>query len=69
MNTQILLGGDIDMNRNEENPMLGFRGASRYLDPQCSSLALRWNAMQLSKVRETMGLNNVQVMIPICENN
>ena len=48
---------------HEENPMLGFRGASRYIDPSfrdCFELECR----ALKKVREEMGLTNVQVMIP-----
>ena len=48
---------------HEENPMLGFRGASRYIDPNfrdCFELECR----ALKKVREDMGLVNVQVMIP-----
>ncbi len=48
---------------HEENPMLGFRGASRYLDPAfrpCFDLECR----ALRRVREEMGLENVQVMVP-----
>ena len=48
---------------NEENPMLGFRGASRYVDPSfqaCFELECR----ALKYVREEMGLTNVQVMVP-----
>jgi pyruvate,water dikinase len=48
---------------HEENPMLGFRGASRYIDPsfrECFELECK----ALKKVREDMGLTNVQVMIP-----
>ena len=48
---------------HEENPMLGFRGASRYIDPSfrdCFELECR----ALKKVRNEMGLANVQVMIP-----
>jgi len=48
---------------DEENPMLGFRGASRYVDESfrpCFELECR----ALRKVRETMGLTNVQVMVP-----
>jgi pyruvate,water dikinase len=48
---------------HEENPMLGFRGASRYIDASfrdCFELECR----ALKKVREDMGLGNVQVMIP-----
>ena len=48
---------------HEENPMLGFRGASRYVEPSfrpCFELECR----ALRKVREEMGLENVQVMVP-----
>jgi pyruvate,water dikinase len=48
---------------HEENPMLGFRGASRYVDSSfrpCFELECR----ALRKVREDMGLKNVQVMVP-----
>ena len=47
----------------EENPMLGFRGASRYTDSSfrpCFELECR----ALKRVREAMGLGNVQVMVP-----
>jgi len=47
----------------EENPMLGFRGAARYVDETfrpCFELECR----ALKKVREEMGLTNVQVMVP-----
>jgi pyruvate, water dikinase len=48
---------------HEENPMIGFRGASRYVDATfrpCFELECR----ALKRVRETMGLTNVQVMVP-----
>ncbi|MGH8148634.1 MAG: phosphoenolpyruvate synthase [Steroidobacteraceae bacterium] len=48
---------------HEENPMLGFRGASRYVDPSfrpCFELECR----ALKRVREQMGLENVWVMVP-----
>lgn len=49
----------------EENPMLGFRGASRYYDPRYrDGFALECLAMK--RVRETMGLTNVKLMIPFC---
>lgn len=49
----------------EENPMLGFRGASRYYDPRYrDGFALECRAMQ--KVREEMGLTNVKLMVPFC---
>jgi len=48
---------------HEENPMIGFRGASRYVDPSfADAFALECRAMK--KVRETMGLTNAWVMIP-----
>jgi pyruvate,water dikinase len=48
---------------HEENPMLGFRGASRYVDPTfrpCFEL----ECQALKRVRNDMGLTNVQVMVP-----
>jgi pyruvate,water dikinase len=49
----------------EENPMLGFRGASRYAHPAyAEGFALECAAMQ--RVRKTMGLTNVKLMIPFC---
>jgi pyruvate,water dikinase len=48
---------------HEENPMIGYRGASRYVDPGfAASFALECKAAKY--VRETMGLTNVWVMIP-----
>ncbi|HEY2345553.1 MAG TPA: phosphoenolpyruvate synthase [Xanthomonadaceae bacterium] len=48
---------------HEENPMIGFRGASRYVDPSFADcFALECRAMK--KVREEMGLTNCWVMIP-----
>jgi pyruvate, water dikinase len=49
----------------EENPMIGFRGASRYYDPRYrEGFALECQAMK--KVRDEMGLANVKLMIPFC---
>jgi pyruvate, water dikinase len=49
----------------EENPMIGFRGASRYYDPRYrEGFALECRAMR--KVREEMGLENVKLMVPFC---
>ena len=49
----------------EENPMLGFRGASRYYDPRYrAGFALECRA--LLRVRRDMGLVNVKVMVPFC---
>ncbi|HLJ37634.1 MAG TPA: phosphoenolpyruvate synthase [Steroidobacteraceae bacterium] len=57
-----LIGGE-RYEPHEENPMLGFRGASRYTDAAfrpCFELECR----ALKRVRETMGLTNVAVMVP-----
>ena len=49
----------------EENPMIGFRGASRYYHPRYQAgFALECRAVK--KVREEMGLTNLKVMIPFC---
>jgi pyruvate,water dikinase len=49
----------------EENPMIGFRGASRYYHPRYrDGFALECRAML--KVRDEMGLTNVKLMIPFC---
>ncbi len=48
---------------HEENPMLGFRGASRYIDPEFSAcFALECEALRY--VREDQGFTNVQIMVP-----
>lgn len=57
-----LIGGDL-YEPKEENPMLGFRGASRYVsDDFKACFALECEAVR--RVRGAMGLDNVQVMIP-----
>ena len=57
-----LLGGTI-YEPHEENPMIGYRGASRYLSPDFADcFALECEAMRI--VREDMGLENVKIMIP-----
>lgn len=47
----------------EENPMIGFRGASRYYSPQYKE-AFMWECEALKRVRDEMGLSNVKVMLP-----
>jgi pyruvate,water dikinase len=47
----------------EENPMLGFRGASRYVDPEFEP-CFRLECDALRRVRNDMGLENVQIMVP-----
>jgi pyruvate,water dikinase len=59
-----LVGGH-DYEATEENPMLGFRGASRYLDAEFrEAFALECEAVR--RVREGMGLKNLRVMVPFC---
>jgi pyruvate,water dikinase len=59
-----LIGGDI-YEPHEENPMIGWRGASRYYHPAFAP-AFALEVRAIKKVREEMGLTNVQVMIPVC---
>ena len=57
-----LIGGE-SYEPKEENPMLGFRGAARYISPSfraCFDLECR----ALRQVREDMGLTNVEIMVP-----
>ena len=57
-----LLGGEL-FEPEEENPMLGFRGAARYISDEfrdCFALECR----AIKRVREEMGLDNIEVMIP-----
>ncbi|WP_395739857.1 phosphoenolpyruvate synthase [Prosthecobacter sp.] len=59
-----LIGGR-QFEPQEENPMIGFRGASRYYHPRYQEgFALECRAVR--KVREEMGLTNLKVMIPFC---
>ncbi len=59
-----LIGGR-EFEPHEENPMIGFRGASRYYSPQYRD-AFRLECLAIKKVREQQGLTNVKVMIPFC---
>ncbi|KDM91514.1 phosphoenolpyruvate synthase [Photobacterium galatheae] len=57
------LVGGVNFEPVEENPMIGFRGASRYVSPQFQDcFALECEAIK--RVRNTMGLRNVEIMIP-----
>ena len=59
-----LIGG-AQFESHEENPMIGFRGASRYYDERYrEGFALECAAIK--RVRETIGLDNVIAMIPFC---
>jgi pyruvate,water dikinase len=59
-----LLGG-AEFEPHEENPMIGFRGASRYYDSRYSP-GFALECASLARVRQKMGLKNVKVMIPFC---
>jgi len=59
-----LLGGK-EYEPEEENPMLGWRGASRYYDPKFRE-AFVLECRALVKAREEMGLTNIIPMIPFC---
>ncbi len=59
-----LIGGK-DFEPHEENPMLGFRGASRYYNDLYRD-GFRLECEAIREVRDEMGLTNVKVMIPFC---
>ena len=59
-----LLGGSI-FEPAEENPMLGWRGASRYYSDKFKE-AFGLECLAVKKVREEMGLDNLIVMVPFC---
>ena len=59
-----LIGGEL-YEPLEENPMIGWRGASRYYHPNFSP-AFVLELKAIKKVREKMGLDNVVVMVPFC---
>lgn len=59
-----LLGGQ-EFEPSEENPMIGFRGASRYYDARyADGFALECSALR--RARQELGLTNIKVMIPFC---
>ncbi|MBI2625182.1 MAG: phosphoenolpyruvate synthase [Candidatus Nealsonbacteria bacterium] len=59
-----LKGGE-PFEEREENPMLGFRGAARYLDKKFQP-AFEMECQAIKKVREEFGFKNVSVMVPFC---
>jgi pyruvate,water dikinase len=59
-----LLGGR-DFEPIEENPMLGFRGAARYIHPAYAE-AFALECAALKRVRQVMGLSNLKLMVPFC---
>lgn len=64
-NEYAMLIGGRDYEPAEENPMLGFRGASRYYDERYRE-GFQLECLALRRVREDMGLTNVKAMIPFC---
>jgi pyruvate, water dikinase len=59
------LAGGAPFEPAEENPMIGFRGASRYYDERFrEGFALECRALR--RVRDDMGLTNVKIMVPFC---
>jgi pyruvate,water dikinase len=59
------LAGGSSFEPTEENPMLGWRGASRYYHPGYED-GFQLEVAAVRRVRETMGLENLKVMIPFC---
>jgi pyruvate, water dikinase len=59
-----LLGGRL-FEPHEENPMIGWRGAARFVDPRFAP-AFELELKALARVRDRMGLDNLQIMIPFC---
>lgn len=57
------MSGGKEYEEVEENPMIGFRGASRYYSPHYKE-AFMWECEALKRVRNEMGLTNVKVMLP-----
>ena len=59
-----LIGGKL-FEPVEENPMLGFRGASRYISNSFAE-CFKLECLAMKRVRDDMGLTNVELMIPFC---
>jgi pyruvate,water dikinase len=59
-----LVGGQL-FEEEEENPMLGFRGACRYLDKEFMP-AFRMECQAIKRCRDLFGLKNISVMVPFC---
>jgi len=59
-----LIGGQY-FEPKEENPMIGWRGASRYYDPEYKD-GFELECKAFKKVRDVMGLVNVKIMVPFC---
>ena len=64
-NEYAMLVGGSEFEPHEENPMIGFRGASRYYDDRYKA-GFRLECLALQRCREDMGLINIKPMIPFC---
>ena len=64
-NEYAMLIGGTEFEPHEENPMIGFRGASRYYDDRYKQ-GFRLECLALQRCREDMGLINIKPMIPFC---
>lgn len=64
-NEYAMLTGGKEFEPVEENPMIGFRGASRYYDDRYKA-GFRLECLALRRAREDMGLKNIKPMIPFC---
>jgi len=64
-NEYAMLIGGREFEPEEENPMIGFRGASRYYDDRYKA-GFRLECLALCRAREDMGLTNIKPMIPFC---
>jgi pyruvate,water dikinase len=60
-----LIGGELFEEAEEANPMLGFRGACRYIDPQFKP-AFLMECAAVKRAREVFGLKNISIMVPFC---
>jgi pyruvate,water dikinase len=64
-NEYAMLIGGREFEPTEENPMIGFRGASRYYDDRYKA-GFKLECLALQRAREDMGLINIKPMIPFC---
>jgi pyruvate,water dikinase len=60
-----LVGGELFEPEEESNPMLGWRGVSRYYDPKFQP-AFEMECKAIKRAREVFGLKNIWVMVPFC---
>ncbi len=60
-----LIGGELFEQEDEANPMLGFRGACRYIDPQFKP-AFLMECEAIKRAKEVFGLKNITIMVPFC---